>query len=382
MANRRVIGLIAKLQTGVLSEQYEAAKALGAVKDPEAVLALIAVLEDEQKHFYLRGHVAEALGKIGNPSAVPALFEALTNQYGLASQEAATALALIGDSRAVPVLIKTLKDKALGQREAAAALMTPAFRTPRNPEVVTALIKAFSDPDCDWYIRYDIAEAFGETREVQAVPALVSALTHTDIRLIAAEALVKIGPPAVPALIAAFNAAEEQFTTHWHIAETLVEIGPPAVPGLIASLQNPGRGVRHMAAEALGKIADPQAVPALMEALKDQDKNTYVSEAAAKALIQLLPHYSNPDLRAALPFLRRLQKRDPIFREAFEKIEIATAPFKDLPRLADAPLRDAGTLPRPAAAEDVPIAAEDVPIATSTTPPHWWVRLRRALTRS
>ena len=75
MANKRVSPLIAKLQTGDLGGQYEAAKMLGAIKDLQVVMALIAVLEDEQKQSCLRGYVAEALGRIGDPRAVPTLIE-------------------------------------------------------------------------------------------------------------------------------------------------------------------------------------------------------------------------------------------------------------------------------------------------------------------
>jgi len=45
--------------------------------------------------------------------------------------------------------------------------------------------------------------------------------------------------------------------------------------------------VRRAAAWALEKIGDPQATPALIQALKDKEK--YVRQAAAEALLKLLP---------------------------------------------------------------------------------------------
>jgi HEAT repeat protein len=52
-------------------------------------------------------------------------------------------------------------------------------------------------------------------------------------------------------------------------AEAIVKIGPPAVQALIDALKNESRAVRWRAAEALGKIGDASAVPALIEVIKD-----------------------------------------------------------------------------------------------------------------
>ena len=71
-------------------------------------------------------------------------------------------------------------------------------------------------------------------------------------------------------------------------AEALGNIGdPPALPALLQALQDEDGGVRRAAAEALGNIGDPQALPALTQAL--QDKDGWVRRAAVKALKQLLP---------------------------------------------------------------------------------------------
>jgi hypothetical protein len=45
--------------------------------------------------------------------------------------------------------------------------------------------------------------------------------------------------------------------------------------------------VRQAAAEALGQIGDPQATPALIQALRDKER--WVRQAAAEALLKLLP---------------------------------------------------------------------------------------------
>jgi HEAT repeat protein len=72
-------------------------------------------------------------------------------------------------------------------------------------------------------------------------------------------------------------------------ANALVRIGPAAVPALIEALKDKDRNVRRAAALALGKIgpATKDAVPALIEALKD--KESYVRSAAAWALGKIGP---------------------------------------------------------------------------------------------
>ena len=63
---------------------------------------------------------------------------------------------------------------------------------------------------------------------------LIAALgdAKENVRLNAAEALARIGPEAVPALIAAFGDAN----VRWSAVEALARIGPQAVPALIAAL--------------------------------------------------------------------------------------------------------------------------------------------------
>jgi len=102
----------------------------------------------------------------------------------------------------------------------------------------------------------------------------------------APQALGKIGnPQAVPALLQALK--DKEWRVRWAAAEALESIGDPqAVPALIQALKNEDLWVRQAAAGALGKIGVP-VVPALMEALKDRDED--VRGAAARALLKLLP---------------------------------------------------------------------------------------------
>ena len=113
------------------------------------------------------------------------------------------------------------------------------------------------------------------------VAKLIEALRDEDpsVRGAAAEALVKIGSPAVPQLIEALK--DEGSYVRW-AARALGEIKDPrAVPQLIEALKDEVSEVREWAAGALVSIGSP-AVPHLNEALKDKDKS--VRQGAAYAL--------------------------------------------------------------------------------------------------
>ncbi|MEM7724857.1 MAG: HEAT repeat domain-containing protein [Cyanobacteria bacterium P01_A01_bin.45] len=101
----------------------------------------------------------------------------------------------------------------------------------------------------------------------------------------AADALVNIGSPAVPALIEALH--NEDNNLRWRVASVLSDMGveaTPAVNALTSALQDEDGQVRLYATIALGNIGEAAkpAVPALMAAL--QDKEQYVRIYAPSAL--------------------------------------------------------------------------------------------------
>lgn len=117
-----------------------------------------------------------------------------------------------------------------------------------------------------------------------AVPALIVALddgiwsgpgTATD-------ALGQIGLPAVPALIETFRKGEKD--VHTKAVMALTQIGAPAVPALTETLTETDATVRSWAVFALGKIGT-LAVPALMGALSDPD--SWVRSRAVWGLVSI-----------------------------------------------------------------------------------------------
>ena len=177
------------------------------------------------------------------------------------------ALRRIG-SAAVPVLISRLKDEDAKTRlEAAESLGSIG---PAAAAAVPALITLLKDER-----KVLIAEA------VQAEWGFEADYTP-EVRRCAVEALGRIGPAAMPALLNALGDQEEGVRRC--AVEALGRIGPAAMPALLNALGDQEEGVRRRAVEALGRIG-PAAMPALLNALGDQEEG--VRGCAAEALVEM-----------------------------------------------------------------------------------------------
>ncbi len=183
------------------------------------------------------------------------------------------------------------------------------------------------------------------------VAPLIEKLTDNDFRVRhdAADAIVKIGSPAVPFLIEALKAENKQ--VRWRAASALGEIGAEAssaVPALIAALQDEDEYIRRIAAYALGKIGPEAsaAVPDLITALQHPDRSFRL--VATNALGKIGPEASAavPDLIAAL------QDADAEVRlnAASALGRIGTAPETTIPALISA-LQDEDKYVRQGAAD-------------------------------
>jgi HEAT repeat protein len=115
------------------------------------------------------------------------------------------------------------------------------------------LITTLADHDPD--VRACAAQGLGELQADRAVPELVRSMADpsTLVSRIAADSLARIGPPAVPALIAALQ--EEEALARAGAARALSIIQPEqAIPALCAALDDPSAIVTHYAEEALERM--------------------------------------------------------------------------------------------------------------------------------
>lgn len=162
---------------------------------------------------------------------------------------------------------------------------------------IRALISALKSKDPE--VQYHAAEALGDLGDERAVGALISALRDEElsgVRWKAAEALSKIGVPAVDPLIGELRNDDDD--VRWKAAIALGEIGDQrAIGPLISLLGDPDRFVRSRAAYALGLIGGP-AVDPLVGALQKGDGNLRWGAAIALGKIH--------DIRAIDPLIRAL----------------------------------------------------------------------------
>lgn len=131
--------------------------------------------------------------------------------------------------------------------------------------------------------------AFLSKRQIQMESAKISEyieqlqddnLEDEYVRWSAADALAKIGTPAIPALIKVFK--NERLNARLWAARALGKMGIPALPALLAALKDDAPEIRQGAVIALENVGHSSAVPFIIEALKDADE--WVRSDAAIAL--------------------------------------------------------------------------------------------------
>jgi len=156
----------------------------------------------------------------------------------------------------------------------------------------------------DLFLAADLARESGrwEAARAHLLPVLIGALRDEAwwIRRAAAEILGNIGDPqAVPALIGALRDERDKGGwVRWAAAEALGKVGTPALSDLIRVLQDKDWMARWAAAGALGKIGDSRALPNLIGAL--QDENEDVRKVAAESLGKIGDPQAIPTLIEAL----------------------------------------------------------------------------------
>lgn len=306
-----VKGLIKALRDEKDDVVRQAAEALGQIEAVAAALPLIAALE-RRRHYdtsdtaNARRAVVRALGQIGDVRAVKPLIVAIRTDSLRA--EAADALVRIG-TPAIEPLVAALRDEDSNVRRAAAgALDKMAWRPGRDESAaaygiaerqwdkyiglgapaVDPLISELRNNDIDTEVSDvgpAVAHALGEIGDVRAVEPLIAAwgYRNRNVGPAVAHALGQIGAVrSVEPLIYWLKRRDEpalQVAT----AEALVRIGTPAVAPLIAALAESSTArVRLAEVDILSQIGDTRAVAPLITALNDEDIN--VRLAAADAL--------------------------------------------------------------------------------------------------
>ena len=250
----------------------EAAKALAENGDPKTLEPLLSALDDD--YWAVRSHVGWGLAKIGGEKSIDGLITLFNDNMMEVQAEAVRAMASMGKG-VVPKLLASLKDKRWRVREQASKTLGEL----RDSEAVKGLIVVCRDRD--GAVKSAAAEALGKIGDPQAIPTLIKLFKDTSkiVRETAGTALMYIGAPSVDALLETLKdphfvvrchgvRALGGMTTDYQMGKVWVRESR-VVNALITMLKDPDRAVREDATIALGNIGDPEAVDALIEAMKD-----------------------------------------------------------------------------------------------------------------
>jgi HEAT repeat protein len=338
-ANKDVDSLILVLQTVSKSEtslRRNTVKALGELGDPRSVDPLTELLDDDDRH--LRRRVVEALGKIGTPAACASLMQALEDDEIEVQRKSVQMLAEIQDPLCVSALIGKLRtDDRFMRRDVEDALASfgddailllnevlavksanvsvGALNALRKmgPNAEEILIENLEDPDEE--VRWGAAYALGKLQSKAGVMALQKALfdpeeivrtaavvslgiigdeqskkplamltvdDNDEVRNAAREALKGLGVKEDDALRLAIESNDE-FARIKAARELSSMSDERSINALLAACKDPSPEVRATAIESLGRIGSHLIVPAIQEALLDQE---LIVRQAAQAVVR------------------------------------------------------------------------------------------------
>lgn len=208
------------------------------------------------------------------------------------AQAAGEVLADFGGAEVVELLLTTLKEHPTeGARFHAARLLGETIAglddEALRSRVVEVLIVALCDESV--IVRVNTTMALGKIGDSRAVPALVALLMveeHLMLRFTTVQALRDVGDPeAVPVFAATMGNTHELPATRELAKEALLALGPLAVPGLIEFLTHDNQEIRLQVVDVLGQIGDARAVEPLTAIANDNSRE--VRQAVAGALSKL-----------------------------------------------------------------------------------------------
>jgi HEAT repeat protein len=273
----------------------------------------------------VRVHAAHVLGEIGpeSPEVVPTLIEALKDKDAIVCKEAAVSLGKIGPQAksAAPELVRLLEGGNPIVRRAAAASL--GMIEPDAQVAVPALLKALKDADGP--TRIQAIMSLGQVGEPeQVIPLLIPILRERggaggSPSSAAQAALQAIGPKTVPALIEALS--DQQAETRLASLRILGRFGNQAraaVSRITALLQDPDELVCVNAAEALWKV-DRRAQAAIPVLIQGlKNQQSWPIRSDASYILGQI----GPEAKAAVPALIELlrDQYDDIRRNAIEAL--------------------------------------------------------------
>jgi HEAT repeat protein len=350
-----------QLSSSSPQKRLEAVQKLRAMKDPDAIGALINALEDPEAA--VRTEVVSALGEFEDPSVVRALVGALRDHSEPVQELAIQALKKIGDHSVIEPIAGVLLRGTPGVQYHAAQALRALGWAPRTlgeqipyyvatgdfkrvamfgTAAVSALAAVLRGGSNER--RVAAATTLGEMSDPSVLKPLLAALKDSEpmVRSAVASALARSGNPQVSAAllpllkdrargvrVAVVTAIGQLGDTHgvelltdlandreWEVrtalAEALGRLGDHrALPTVLNLLRDQDQEVRQSAADALGKVGDESALESLLMGMVDEHMG--VRQASARSLAMVEPYWERSErVRAFLPQLQEaVRNRDP-----------------------------------------------------------------------
>lgn len=302
---------------------------LGGIGDRRAVLPLIAALNDPDDNVKISA--ISALAQIRDQQAVEPLIEMINKSSKELRQHLVTALVMIGEQSVMP-LISALEE--VHKKVLQSAVMLIKYLDSKSSDRHLYLREVYWGP---WEIWLDLVDALGQIGDVRAVSPLVLKLGNWDsfyfardnisakyrydrlssmarstdgekkefseltnlrewsskVKMETANALVKIGEPAIPTLVSSLYGMDEPDVV-W---KALIKFGESSVLLLIELLHSSDSDIRSGSAEALSKIGDVRALRPLLNSTKqDPDVPNEFIEPLEHILEFSAPNASEEDL--------------------------------------------------------------------------------------
>jgi HEAT repeat protein len=305
---RAIEPLIACLPTDYTELRKATITALGKLDNARVGKRLIFQLQNKGTEPAMTLAVIETLGALRYPGTVDALLPCLGNESEQISNEATDALSQVG-APAVEQLITCLKDPKAQVRERAAE----ALGRIGDARAVEPLIACLKNPGPDQAAAGGQDTSNGDQSDDQK---RAQADEESQVRQKAAEALGKLGKPAVEPLMACLDEKDPSVRSLAATALGQLHDSRAIAPLITHMLQLSGKdpadeensagvNVHDSLRDALAELGEP-AIKPVMECMKD--KNVHVQEDAAVILDKL--HYLPSDTEGKAAFFVLLQSWD------------------------------------------------------------------------
>jgi HEAT repeat protein len=316
---RAIAPLLAQLSDPDVNVQFHVIEALGRLRATEACEALVTIAE--RRDFFLAFPALQALRHVGNPSIAPRLVPLLADE--LLRAPVIDVLGELGDEDAAVPLVDLLNtsdapddvvadalaglyeryERAYAAGDHIAGIVRRGVTARGTQRILDAVQRVGSDR------LSGLAKVLGWLEGDAVQRALTRLLGHDAVRSQIVEALVRHGPGVVTLLIEQLRV--EDLETRQAAAVALGRIGDPrATSALIDALRDPEVAVP--AAGALARIGDRDAFEGLLALLGEPDA------ATRQAVIAALNSIGHPDMAARIA--ERLGDPDRIVRESALRI--------------------------------------------------------------